>query len=113
MVNISAPIKERYQNAPAGLKRCLKLSMTDGVQRVFGIEYRPIKEFEVLAPSGFKVNFAFFFFFFSLSKWYGTCGGSVTVDVFQPCISLIIICSLLCKTRTAPTKASVLTILCS
>ncbi|KAJ4762249.1 RecQ-mediated genome instability protein 1 [Rhynchospora pubera] len=55
MVNISAPIKERYQNSPAGPKRCLKLSMTDGVQRVFGIEYRPIKELEVLAPSGFKV----------------------------------------------------------
>ncbi|KAJ3697259.1 hypothetical protein LUZ61_000964 [Rhynchospora tenuis] len=55
MVNISAPIKERYQNSPAGPKRCLKLSMTDGIQRVFGIEYRPIKELEVLAPSGFKV----------------------------------------------------------
>jgi RecQ-mediated genome instability protein 1 len=62
MVNISAPIKERYQNAPTGPKRCLKLSMTDGVHRIFGIEYRPIKELEVLAPSGFKVKSVIFFF---------------------------------------------------
>ncbi|KAJ3675806.1 hypothetical protein LUZ60_004848 [Juncus effusus] len=55
IVNISAPIKDRYQNCPAGNKRCLKLHMTDGVTRVVGIEYRPIRELEVLAPSGFKV----------------------------------------------------------
>lgn len=29
--------------------------MTDGVQRVFGMEYRPIKDLEVLAPAGLKV----------------------------------------------------------
>ncbi|KAK9104108.1 hypothetical protein Scep_020952 [Stephania cephalantha] len=45
----------RYQKSAAGIKRCLKLSMTDGVQRVFGMEYRPIKDLEVLAPSGLKV----------------------------------------------------------
>ncbi|XP_057480199.1 recQ-mediated genome instability protein 1-like isoform X2 [Actinidia eriantha] len=55
IVNISCPLKGRYQNAPSGLKRCLKLSMTDGVQRVFGVEYRPIKGLEVLAPAGLKV----------------------------------------------------------
>ncbi|PSR89443.1 RecQ-mediated genome instability protein like, partial [Actinidia chinensis var. chinensis] len=55
IVNISCPLKGRYQNAPSGLKRCLKLSMTDGVQRVFGMEYRPIKGLEVLAPAGLKV----------------------------------------------------------
>nr|XP_018675447.1 PREDICTED: recQ-mediated genome instability protein 1 [Musa acuminata subsp. malaccensis] len=55
IVNISAPLRERYHDTPAGCKRCLKLSITDGVQRVFGMEYRPIKELEVLAASGLKV----------------------------------------------------------
>lgn len=55
IVNISRPLKGRYQNASSGLKRCLKLSMTDGVQQVFGMEYRPIKDLEVLAPAGLKV----------------------------------------------------------
>lgn len=32
------------------------MSMTDGVQRVFGMEYRPIKDLEVLAPAGLKVS---------------------------------------------------------
>nr|DAD30500.1 TPA_asm: hypothetical protein HUJ06_009351 [Nelumbo nucifera] len=49
------PLFCRYQNAPSGVKRCLKLSMTDGSQRVFGMEYRPIKDLEVLSPAGFKV----------------------------------------------------------
>ncbi|KAH8486671.1 hypothetical protein H0E87_025612 [Populus deltoides] len=55
IVNISCPLKGRYQDANAGVKRCLKLSMTDGVQRVFGMEYRPIKDLKVFAPPGFKV----------------------------------------------------------
>ncbi|KAL4036417.1 hypothetical protein IC575_005157 [Cucumis melo] len=55
IVNISCALKGRYQTAPANIKRCLKLSMTDGVQRVFGMEYRPIKDLEVLAPAGLKV----------------------------------------------------------
>ncbi|KAK9090075.1 hypothetical protein Sjap_023252 [Stephania japonica] len=55
IVNISCPLQDRYQKSAAGIKRCLKLSMTDGVQRVFGMEYRPIKDLEVLAPSGLKV----------------------------------------------------------
>ncbi|OWM65508.1 recQ-mediated genome instability protein 1 [Punica granatum] len=55
IVNISCPLRGRYQNASAGLKRCLKLSMTDGVQRVFGMEYRPIKDLETLASAGLKV----------------------------------------------------------
>ncbi|CAL9178500.1 unnamed protein product [Musa hybrid cultivar] len=55
IVNISAPLRERYHDMPAGCKRCLKLSITDGVQRLFGMEYRPIKELEVLAASGLKV----------------------------------------------------------
>ncbi|KAK2965710.1 hypothetical protein RJ640_022237, partial [Escallonia rubra] len=54
IVNISCPLKGRYQNAPSTL-RCLKLSMTDCVQRVFGMEYRPIKDLEDLAPAGLKV----------------------------------------------------------
>ncbi|XP_050256303.1 recQ-mediated genome instability protein 1 [Quercus robur] len=55
IVNISCPLKGRYQKAPPGIKRCLKLSMTDGVQRVFGMEYRPIQALESLAPAGLKV----------------------------------------------------------
>ncbi|CAN1797010.1 RecQ-mediated genome instability protein 1 [Linum perenne] len=55
IVNMSAPLKGRYEDAHCGLKRCLKLSMTDGVQRVFAIEYKPIDSLKVLATAGFKV----------------------------------------------------------
>ncbi|KAK7291538.1 hypothetical protein RIF29_06767 [Crotalaria pallida] len=55
IVNITCPLKGRYNQAPPGVKRCLKLSMTDGVQRVFGMEYRPIQTLEVCAPAGLKV----------------------------------------------------------
>ncbi|KAH9626060.1 hypothetical protein KSS87_001985 [Heliosperma pusillum] len=55
VVNISSPLRDRYKNAAPGVKRCLKLSMTDGVQRVFGMEYRPIKSLAALLPAGFKV----------------------------------------------------------
>ncbi|CAN6970464.1 unnamed protein product [Brassica rapa subsp. trilocularis] len=55
IVNIGCALKGRYENANAGLKRCLKLSMTDGVQRVFGMEYRPVKDLQVLAPAGLKI----------------------------------------------------------
>ncbi|XP_072151309.1 recQ-mediated genome instability protein 1 isoform X2 [Setaria viridis] len=55
IVNMSAPLKERYRDAHAGPKRCLKLSMTDGMQRIFGMEYRPIKDLAVLAPAGLKI----------------------------------------------------------
>ncbi|CAI9116544.1 OLC1v1017720C1 [Oldenlandia corymbosa var. corymbosa] len=55
MVNISSPLRTRYQKAAPGSKRCLKLSMTDGVQRVFGMEYRPIKDLDVLSPAGMKI----------------------------------------------------------
>ncbi|KAL5215588.1 hypothetical protein ABZP36_006989 [Zizania latifolia] len=55
IVNLSAPLRERYRDTHAGLKRCLKLSMTDGIQRIYGMEYRPIKDLEVLAPAGFKI----------------------------------------------------------
>uniref|UniRef100_A0A3Q7GDG0 RecQ-mediated genome instability protein 1 n=1 Tax=Solanum lycopersicum TaxID=4081 RepID=A0A3Q7GDG0_SOLLC len=55
IVNISCPLRDRYQKVAAGIKRCLKLSMTDGIQRVFGMEYRPIKDLDVLSPSGLKL----------------------------------------------------------
>ncbi|KAL1541814.1 recQ-mediated genome instability protein 1 [Salvia divinorum] len=55
VVNISNPVRGRYQNAAPGIKRCLKLSMTDGIQRVYGMEYRPIKDLQVLGPAGLKV----------------------------------------------------------
>lgn len=54
IVNLSSPLRERYKETPAGCRRCLKLSMTDGVQRIFGIEYRPIKDLMVLSPAGLK-----------------------------------------------------------
>ncbi|CAM0904880.1 unnamed protein product [Alopecurus aequalis] len=55
IVNMSNPLRERYRDAPAGPKRFLKLSMTDGIQRIYGMEYRPIKDLQVLAPIGFKI----------------------------------------------------------
>ncbi|KAF5730970.1 recQ-mediated genome instability protein 1 [Tripterygium wilfordii] len=55
IVNISSPLRGRYEERPAGIKRCLKLSMTDGEQRVFGMEYRAIRNLHVLAPAGLKV----------------------------------------------------------
>ncbi|KAK1682813.1 hypothetical protein QYE76_043661 [Lolium multiflorum] len=55
IVNMSNPLRERYRDAQAGPKRCLKLSMTDGIQRIYGMEYRPIKDLQVLAPVGFKI----------------------------------------------------------
>ncbi|KAL8250310.1 hypothetical protein R6Q59_034003 [Mikania micrantha] len=55
IVNISQPLRERYKKANPGLKRCLKLSMTDGIQRVFGMEYQPIKDLDALAPAGLKI----------------------------------------------------------
>ncbi|KAG6630886.1 recQ-mediated genome instability protein 1 [Carya illinoinensis] len=55
IVNISCPLRGRYQETPSGIKRCLKLSMTDGVQRVFAMEYRPIQALEVFSPAGQKV----------------------------------------------------------
>jgi RecQ-mediated genome instability protein 1 len=61
ILNITCPLQNRYQEAPPGLKRCLKLSMTDGIQRVFGMEYRPIKALEVCASSGLKVSSKPFF----------------------------------------------------
>lgn len=53
---MSCPLRGRYQKANPGVKRCLKLSMTDGVQRVFAMEYRPIQFLDVCAPSGLKVS---------------------------------------------------------
>jgi RecQ-mediated genome instability protein 1 len=35
--------------------------MTDGVQRIFGMEYRPIKDLAVLAPAGLKVFFPYLY----------------------------------------------------
>ncbi|XP_047324909.1 recQ-mediated genome instability protein 1 [Impatiens glandulifera] len=55
IVNISIALKTRYQNANPGAKRCLKLSITDGVRSVVGMEYRPIKDLQVFSPSGMKV----------------------------------------------------------
>lgn len=41
--------------------------MTDGVQRVFGMEYRPIQALEVLAPAGLKVQENCIWFLYLLS----------------------------------------------
>ncbi|KAI3872740.1 hypothetical protein MKX03_005527 [Papaver bracteatum] len=48
-VNISGHPKDRFK------ERCLKLSMTDGVRSVYGVEHRPIENLRVSAPAGFKV----------------------------------------------------------
>ncbi|KAK4488483.1 hypothetical protein RD792_004247 [Penstemon davidsonii] len=45
----------KYRDIASGTGRCLKLSMTDGVQRVVGFEHEPIEDLEVLAPAGLKV----------------------------------------------------------
>ncbi|RZC48610.1 hypothetical protein C5167_017034 [Papaver somniferum] len=53
LVNLPGPFL--LQEVPSGIKRCLKLSMTDGVQSVYGVEDRPIESLQVLAPAGLKV----------------------------------------------------------
>ena len=35
--------------------------MTDGAQRVVGMEYRPVSCLEALAPAGLKVSFRLYF----------------------------------------------------
>lgn len=66
IVNISQPLRQRYKTANAGFHRCLKLSMTDGVQRVFGMEYQPIKDLDALAPAGLKVRYESYLIFFRI-----------------------------------------------
>lgn len=53
--DIGAPLRERYQQRGPMPTRCLKLSMTDGVQRVIGIEYQPIAALHNLFPAGLKI----------------------------------------------------------
>ena len=52
---IGAPLKERYHERGAGISRCLKLSMTDGVQCVVGIKYQPISTLRNLFRASMKV----------------------------------------------------------
>ncbi|BBN10262.1 RecQ-mediated genome instability protein 1 [Marchantia polymorpha subsp. ruderalis] len=56
ITDISNSARDRYQEKAAGPGRTLKLSMTDGVQRVYGMEYRPIKALQVFSPAGLKVS---------------------------------------------------------
>ncbi|MCO5585696.1 hypothetical protein L7F22_039632 [Adiantum nelumboides] len=58
ITDIGAPICQRYKERQALASRCLKLSMTDGVQRIYGIEYRPIRALNVLSPAGLKIAVA-------------------------------------------------------
>ncbi|KAH8964640.1 hypothetical protein BDL97_04G077600 [Sphagnum fallax] len=53
--DMGSPLRDRYQERVASAHRCLKLSMTDGVQRVFGIEYRPIALLKCFLPAGIKI----------------------------------------------------------
>ncbi|KAI3844816.1 hypothetical protein MKX03_004537 [Papaver bracteatum] len=53
--NITCHSLDTFKDIPAGPKRILMLSMTDGVQCVFGVEHRPIEDLKVLAPAGLKV----------------------------------------------------------
>ncbi|CAA6659974.1 unnamed protein product [Spirodela intermedia] len=52
---LASPSRE-ISRGSCRLKRCLKLSLTDGVQRVYGMEYRSISQIKALAPSGLKVS---------------------------------------------------------
>ncbi|KAL2653923.1 hypothetical protein R1flu_022051 [Riccia fluitans] len=56
IIDISNSSRDRYQEKSAGPGRVLQLSLTDGVQRVFGMEYRPIRALQVLSSVGFKVS---------------------------------------------------------
>ncbi|KAL2649738.1 hypothetical protein R1flu_017866 [Riccia fluitans] len=56
IIDISNSSRDRYQEKSAGPGRVLQLSLTDGVQRVFGMEYRPIRALQVLSSVGFKVR---------------------------------------------------------
>ena len=50
-------VMPRYDEARPGPGRCLKLSMTDGEQRVEAVEYEPCHQLAYPAmPAGFKVT---------------------------------------------------------
>jgi len=53
VVDIAKPLKDRYSQ-PQGY-RCLKMSLTDGVQRVAALEYRPLPALSADTPAGLKV----------------------------------------------------------
>ena len=55
ILNVASSFHDRYSEKRAGDDRTLKLSMTDGKQRVVGYEYRPCDSLHVLAPAGMKV----------------------------------------------------------
>ena len=55
IVNVASSFHDRYSEKRAGDDRTLKLSMTDGKQRIVGYEYRPCDALHVLAPAGIKV----------------------------------------------------------
>ncbi|KAI3904998.1 hypothetical protein MKW92_025506 [Papaver armeniacum] len=57
LVNIPGPflLQVNEIEVPSGIKRFLKLSMTDGVRSVYGVADRPIENLQVLAPAGLKV----------------------------------------------------------
>jgi RecQ-mediated genome instability protein 1 len=51
IINPSNPPERWYEESPAWVqKRFLKLSMTDGIQRLYGIEFEPIDDLKVSAP---------------------------------------------------------------
>ncbi|XP_026438297.1 uncharacterized protein LOC113336835 [Papaver somniferum] len=56
IVDISYNPDQRLVGVPPGFQRVLMLSMTDGVQCVYAIEDRPIKDLQVFALVGFKVR---------------------------------------------------------
>ncbi|KAI7756742.1 hypothetical protein M8C21_009973 [Ambrosia artemisiifolia] len=56
IVDISQPLPDRYKNVPSdGVDSLLKLSMTDGGQRVFGLVCQRIEGLHTSASSGLKV----------------------------------------------------------
>ncbi|KAI3870698.1 hypothetical protein MKW92_003703 [Papaver armeniacum] len=55
IVNKSVPPEDRFLDVRSGFTRCLKFSMTDGVQCVTGVEHKPIRDLRVSSPAGLKV----------------------------------------------------------
>ncbi|PRW59034.1 recQ-mediated genome instability 1 [Chlorella sorokiniana] len=54
VLNIAAAVRERYSGHDGG-HRCLKLLLTDGVQQVAAVEYRPTPALHSAMPAGCKL----------------------------------------------------------
>jgi hypothetical protein len=60
IINIGESVENRYKQST---KRTLKMCLTDGKQKVFALEYKPIPSFSVDTPAGTKVHLSHSFSF--------------------------------------------------